>query len=78
MKVITQKQRKLAIDHIAELLNKDGANQTLTVQEWLDVAETKPAQFLYSLSGLEVLGLLGFGDEVVRAEPVAWSAVGLQ
>jgi hypothetical protein len=73
MKVISQKQTKMAIDHIAGVLNKEGANQTLTVQEWLDVAETRPAQFMSSLSGLEVLGLLGFGDQLIRAEPVAWS-----
>jgi hypothetical protein len=69
MKVITQKQKGLAIEHIAGLLQKDGANQTLTVQEWLDVAELHPAQFGASAGALEVMGLLGFGDEVVRAEP---------
>jgi hypothetical protein len=69
MKVITQKQTKLAMEHIAGLLQKDGANQTLTVQEWLDVAELRPAQFRSSAAGLEILGLLGFGGEVVRAEP---------
>jgi hypothetical protein len=70
MKVITHKQVKPVIDHIAGLLKKDGANQTLTVQEWLDVAQLRPAQFPSSLPALEVLGLLGFGDEVVQAEPV--------
>ncbi len=70
MKVITQKQTKLAIEHIAALLKNDGANQTLTVQEWLDVAEVRPAQFRSSAGALEILGLLGFGDELVRAAPV--------
>jgi len=68
MKVITQKQTQLAIEHVAGLLNRDGANQTLTVQEWLDVAQFRPAQFVSSLPALEILGLLGFGNEVVRAE----------
>ena len=71
MKVITQKQMKLAIEHIAGLLKKDGANETLTVQEWLDVAQVRPAQFPSSLPALEILELLGFGDELVRAEPWA-------
>ena len=57
------------MEHIAGLLQKDGANQTLTVQEWLDVAELRPAQFQASAAGLEILGLLGFGGEVVRVEP---------
>ncbi|MGO9201414.1 MAG: hypothetical protein ACLQM8_12900 [Limisphaerales bacterium] len=70
MKVISQKQTKLAIEHIAELLKKDGANQTLTVYEWLDVAEVRPAQFNSSAGALQVLGLLGFGDEIVPAQPV--------
>ena len=70
MKVISQKQTKLAIEHIAELLKKDGANQTLTVNEWLDVAEVRPAQFNSSAGALQVLGLLGFGDEIVPAQPV--------
>lgn len=70
MKVITQKQMKLALERIAHLLKKDGANQTLTVQEWLDVAELRPAQFQSSVAALETMSLLGFGDEVVRAEPV--------
>jgi hypothetical protein len=70
MKVITQKQMKLAVEHVAGLLQKDGANQTLTVQEWLDVAEVRPAQFLSSLPALQILGLLGLGDQLVRAQPV--------
>jgi len=57
---------KLAIEHIAGLLKKDGASQTLTVQEWLDAAEFRPAEFSSSLPALEILGLLGFGDELVR------------
>jgi len=68
MKVITQKQIRLAIEHAAALLKKDGANQTLTVQEWLDAAEFHPAQFPTALPALEILGLLGFGDELVRAK----------
>jgi hypothetical protein len=69
MKVISQKQMKLAIEHVAALLKNDGANQTLTVQEWLDVAQLRPGQFPTSLPALEVLQLLGFGDELVQAEP---------
>jgi hypothetical protein len=68
MKVITHKQMKLAIEHLAELLRRDGASQTLTVQEWLDAAQPTPGQFPSSLPALEVLGLLGFGDEVVQPE----------
>jgi hypothetical protein len=68
MKVITHKQMKLAIEHLAGLLKKDGASQTLTVQEWLDAAQFRPAQFPSSLPALEILGLLGFGDELVRPE----------
>ena len=45
MKVITHKQMKLAIEYLAELLKRDGASQTLTVQEWLDVAQPVPGQF---------------------------------
>jgi len=66
MKVITHKQMKLAIEHLAELLKRDGASQTLTVQEWLDAAQFHPAEFQSSLPALEILGLLGFGDELVR------------
>jgi hypothetical protein len=65
MKVITHKQMKLATEHLAELLKRDGA-QTLTVQEWLDAAQPQPGQFPSSLPALEILGLLGFGDEVVQ------------
>ncbi|HKI69327.1 MAG TPA: hypothetical protein VKA67_07055 [Verrucomicrobiae bacterium] len=66
MKIITQKQMKLAMEHLAGLLKKDGAVQTLTVQEWLDTAQFRPAQFTTSLGALEILGLLGFGDEMVH------------
>jgi hypothetical protein len=68
MKVITHKQMKLATEHVAELLKRDGASQTLTVQEWLDAAQPQPGVFPSSLPALEILGLLGFGDEVVQAE----------
>jgi hypothetical protein len=68
MKVISQKQLKLAIEHVAELLKRDGAIQTLTVQEWLDAAQFRPAQFPSSLPALEILGLLGFGDQMVQPE----------
>ncbi|SPE61687.1 hypothetical protein SBV1_740019 [Verrucomicrobia bacterium] len=68
MKVISRKQRELAIEHLAGLLQKDGASQTLSVQEWLDTAQFRPAQFPTSLHALEILGLLGFGDEMVRPE----------
>ena len=71
MKIITHKQRELAIDHVARLLQRDGASQTLTVQEWIDAAEFHPAQFQCSLGALEVLGLLGFGDELVRPAALA-------
>ena len=68
MKVITRKQMDLALEHLAGLPKKDGASQTLTVQEWLDAAQPTPGQFPSSLPALEVLGLLGFGDEVVQPE----------
>ena len=68
MKVITHKQKKLALEHLAELLKRDGASQTLTVQEWLDAAQPVPGQFPSSLPALEILGLLGFGEEVVKPE----------
>jgi hypothetical protein len=71
MKVITQKQMKSAIECLAGRLKEDGATQTMTVQEWLDVAQFRPAQFPCSLPALEILGLLGFGDEMVRAESVS-------
>ena len=59
-----------AIEHLAGLLKEDGATQTMTVQEWLDVAQFRPAQFPCSLPALEMLGLLGFGDQMVQAEKV--------
>jgi hypothetical protein len=68
MKIISQKQRELAMGHLAELLKQDGGTQTQTVQEWLDIAQLRPAQFPSSLPALEVLGLLGFGDVLVQAE----------
>jgi hypothetical protein len=68
MKIMAQKQIQLAIEHVARLLKKDGVTQTLTVQELLDAAQLHPAQFPSALPALEILGLLGFGDELVRAE----------
>jgi len=68
MKVVTQKQASLAIQYVAELLKRDGAIQTLTVQEWLDAAQLRPAQFSCSLPALELLSLLGFGDLLVQPE----------
>ena len=68
MKVITHKQSEMAIDHVAELLKRDGGMQTQTVQEWLDVAQLRPAQFPSALPALEILGLLGFGSTLVQAE----------
>ena len=68
MKVIARKNIQSAMDHVARLLKQDGAIQTLTVQEWLDAAQFRPAQFPLSLPALEILGLLGFGDELVRAQ----------
>ena len=68
MKFITHKQMRLAMEHLAGLLKKDGASQTHTVQEWLDVAQPLPGQFASSLPALEILGLLGFGDELVQPE----------
>jgi len=68
MKVITQKRFELAKAHLARLLKQDGAVQTLTVQQWLDAAQYRPAQFASSLSALEILDLLGFGEEMVPPE----------
>ena len=45
-----------------------GASETHTVQEWLDAAQPQPGQFPSSLPALEILELLGFGDEMVRPE----------
>ncbi len=71
MKVITQRQTKLAVEHLAGLLKEDGENQSMTVQEWLDVAQFRPAQFAHSLPALEILGLLGFGDQPVQAKAIS-------
>ena len=68
MRVVTQKQLDVAMNHIAGLLEEDGVVERLTVQEWLDIAEVKPSGFTSSLPALKVVGLLGFGDEVVKAE----------
>ncbi len=54
--------------HLAESLGRDWAFQILTVQECLDAAEPVPGQFLSSLPALEILGRLGFGDEVVEPD----------
>ncbi len=70
MKVITQKRLESAKERLAELLKQDGAAQTLTVQEWLDTAQYRPAQFASSLPALEIFQLLGFGDEMVQPEAV--------
>lgn len=71
MKIISQKQKELAIDHLAELLKRDGWVQTRTVEQWLDDAELRPAQFQSSLSALQVLNLIGFGTELVQVREVA-------
>lgn len=68
MKVLTQKHVNQAVEHVAGLLKRDGATQTQTVQEWIDYAQLRPAQFPSSLPALEVLGLLGLGDELVHAQ----------
>ncbi len=70
MKVITHKKWELAKGHLAGLLKQDGASQTMTIQQWLDTAQYRPAQFASSLRALEILDLLGFGDETVPAESV--------
>lgn len=71
MKIISQKQRALAIDYVAELLKRDGWVQTKTVQQWLDDAELHPAQFQASLPALEVLGLMGFENDLVQTREYA-------
>ena len=38
MKVITQKQKELAVNQAARLLQKDGWTQSKTVEQWLDNA----------------------------------------
>jgi len=71
MKIISQKQRESALDHLAELLKRDGWVQTRTVEQWLDDAEMRPAQFQGSLPALQVLNLVGFGTELVKIQEVA-------
>ena len=71
MKIISQKQRSSAIDLAAELLKKDGWVQSKTVEQWLDDAELRPAQFQSSLPALQILGVLGFQDELIRAQEMA-------
>lgn len=71
MKIITQKQREAAVDLTAELLKRDGWVQTKTVEQWLDEAEMKPAQFQSSLGALQVLQTLGFDNDVVCAHEMA-------
>jgi hypothetical protein len=68
MKVITQKQKELAVNHAARLLQRDGWTQTKTVAQWLDDAELQPGQFQHSQPALDVLQLLGFGTELVQAQ----------
>ena len=70
MKVITQKQKELAVNHAARLLQKDGWTQSKTVEQWLDDAELQPGQFQHSGPVLNVLQLLGFGTEMVHAQRV--------
>ena len=71
MKIISQKQRESALDHLADLLKRDGWVQTKTVEQWLDDAESRPAQFQSSLAALEVLNRLGFGAELVQVQEEA-------
>jgi hypothetical protein len=70
MKIVSQKQSNLAMDHLAELLKRDGGSQSQTVQQWLDIAQLHPAQFASSLPALEIMGILGYGDVLVRAEAI--------
>ena len=67
MKVITQKQKELAVNQAARMLQKDGWTQTKTVEQWLDDAELQPGQFQHSQPVLSVLQMLGFGTELVQA-----------
>ena len=71
MKIISQKQKESALDHVADLLKRDGWVQTRTVEQWLDDAELRPAQFQSSLAALQVLNLLGLGAELVQVREVA-------
>jgi hypothetical protein len=71
MKIISQKQRESALDHLADLLKRDGWMQTKTIEQWLDDAEMRPAQYQCSLPALQVLNCLGFGTELVRMQQEA-------
>jgi hypothetical protein len=71
MRIISHKHSELAIDFTAELLKRDGWVQARTVQQWLDDAELHPAQFQSSLPALQILGLLGYENELVRARDQA-------
>jgi hypothetical protein len=71
MKIISQKQRESALDLTGELLKRDGWTQTRTVDEWLDDAEMRPAQYQCSLSALQVMNCLGFGAEVIQIQQMA-------
>ncbi len=68
MKIISQKQRESALDLTGELLKRDGWTQTRTVDEWLDDAEMRPAQYQCSLPALQVMTCLGFGAEVIQIQ----------
>ena len=70
MKVITHKQMKSAFERVAGMLHEDGETETRTVGEWLDVAASRPTHFANSLSALEILGLLGFGNETVQPRSI--------
>jgi hypothetical protein len=71
MKIISQKQRELALEFAAELLRDDGWVQPKTVQQWIDDAELHPTRFQNSLPALQVLALLGFEDELVLTREFA-------
>lgn len=71
MKIISPKQRELALEFAAELLKRDGWVQTRTVQQWIDDAELHPARFEGSLPALQILALLGFEDELVLTREFA-------
>jgi len=71
MKIVSQKQRLAAMEHLADLLKRDGWAQTKTIEQWLDEAELRPAQFQSSLYALQVMNLLGFGAELVEVGELA-------
>jgi hypothetical protein len=71
MKIVSQKQRLAALEQVAEFLKRDGWAQTKTIEQWLDEAELHPAQFQSSLPALQVMNLLGFGQELVEVGEVA-------